>query len=105
MEHAENKLREAGASALLINCAQAPYVAPALKEFSGHQQVPIGVYAQGAVYEGIGWDFEPSMTPGEYLVYAREWVSLGAQAIGGCCGTTPEHIRALKEGLPDRLPL
>ncbi|HET7841347.1 MAG TPA: homocysteine S-methyltransferase family protein, partial [Terriglobia bacterium] len=33
-----------------------------------------------------------------------EWARLGAQVLGGCCGTTPKHIGALKEGLPKTLP-
>ncbi|MCH7997658.1 MAG: homocysteine S-methyltransferase family protein, partial [Chloroflexi bacterium] len=43
-------------------------------------------------------------TPEGYLEYARKWVEMGARVIGGCCGTTPEHIRALKKGLPRKVP-
>ncbi|HEY3517622.1 MAG TPA: homocysteine S-methyltransferase family protein [Gammaproteobacteria bacterium] len=36
----------------------------------------------------------------EYLAdYAREFVAAGASIIGGCCGTHPEHIRALAASL------
>ena len=42
-------------------------------------------------------------TPVDYLSFARRWVDAGAQLIGGCCNTTPEHIRALSRGLPSRL--
>ena len=36
----------------------------------------------------------------EYMAsYARKFVRAGAQLIGGCCGTTPEHIRAMKSAL------
>ena len=38
--------------------------------------------------------------PDQYLYACREWVSMGAQVVGGCCGTTPMHIEALKIGLP-----
>jgi methionine synthase I (cobalamin-dependent) len=31
-------------------------------------------------------------------------VDLGAQLVGGCCGIRPEHIRALRERLPSRVP-
>ena len=35
----------------------------------------------------------------EYLTsYAKRYVSLGASAVGGCCGTTPEHISELARG-------
>jgi homocysteine S-methyltransferase len=36
----------------------------------------------------------------EYLTeYARRYVALGAAAVGGCCGTTPEHIRAVAKAI------
>ncbi len=36
----------------------------------------------------------------EYMAsYARKFVRAGVQVVGGCCGTTPEHIRAIKQGL------
>jgi homocysteine S-methyltransferase len=36
----------------------------------------------------------------EYMAsYARKFVAAGVRLIGGCCGTTPEHIRAMKAGL------
>ena len=37
--------------------------------------------------------------PQQYLEYARGWSEQGARIIGGCCGTTPDHIRALREWL------
>ena len=33
--------------------------------------------------------------PEELAAQARDWLACGAQIVGGCCGTTPEHIRAL----------
>ncbi len=36
----------------------------------------------------------------EYLTsYAKRFISLGASAVGGCCGTTPEHIREMAEAV------
>src|ERR1051325_1486773 len=36
----------------------------------------------------------------EYMAsYARKFVRAGVQVVGGCCGTTPEHIRAMKAAL------
>ena len=96
---AQVAIRDAGASVLFLNCSQAPYVTAALGELVGNQEMPIGAYAQGAVYEGRGWDFKDYMSPEEYLEYAKEWAGLGARVIGGCCGTAPEHIKALAAGL------
>ena len=49
--------------------------------------------------------FTDEYPPAQYLSACREWVSLGAQVLGGCCGTTPMHIEALKKGLPRALPV
>ena len=92
---AQVAVKDAGASVMFINCSQVTEVTAALEQLHGNEEMPLGAYAQGAVYEGTGWDFEESMSPEQYLVYASEWVRLGARAIGGCCGTTPEHIEAL----------
>jgi S-methylmethionine-dependent homocysteine/selenocysteine methylase len=37
--------------------------------------------------------------PEEYGRLAREWVQQGARVVGGCCGTTPEHIAAVARTL------
>src|SRR5262249_42572290 len=34
-------------------------------------------------------------TPEHYTAYGREWLAMGAQIVGGCCATTPDHIAAL----------
>ena len=45
------------------------------------------------------------MASPEYLAsYARHLLHAGAKVIGGCCGTTPEHIRAMVAGLKPLLP-
>jgi 5-methyltetrahydrofolate--homocysteine methyltransferase len=38
-------------------------------------------------------------SPETFAQEAAEWVQLGARLIGGCCGTTPQHIQALKQAL------
>ncbi len=35
-------------------------------------------------------------TPERYAEYGREWIDMGAQIMGGCCATGPEHIEALR---------
>jgi len=43
-----------------------------------------------------GWSFSQQVTPEEYAKYARRWIELGASIVGGCCGTTPAHIAAVR---------
>ncbi|MFH0771104.1 MAG: homocysteine S-methyltransferase family protein [Candidatus Omnitrophota bacterium] len=44
-------------------------------------------------------------TPRSFAEYALEFARLGVNAIGGCCGTTPEHIKELKRVLNKRKPV
>lgn len=43
-------------------------------------------------------------TPEEMTDYHERMIKLGVRIIGGCCGTTPAHIRAMKEALPGQVP-
>jgi methionine synthase I (cobalamin-dependent) len=44
------------------------------------------------------------MTPDAFVAHAMGWLRQGVQALGGCCGLGPEHIRLLRDRLPARLP-
>ncbi len=43
-----------------------------------------------------GWSYSQSVTPDDYAAYAREWFVQGVTVAGGCCGTSVEHIAALR---------
>ncbi|MCZ6722000.1 MAG: homocysteine S-methyltransferase family protein [Proteobacteria bacterium] len=77
---------------------------PALKILREHWSGPMMVYAESGRFLNPDWDFTAVAAPDEYLAMVREWVDIGAQIVGGCCGLGPEHIRRLKEKLPPRLP-
>ena len=38
-------------------------------------------------------------TPEDMAEYARKFVALGARVVGGCCGSTPDHIRAIAQAV------
>jgi S-methylmethionine-dependent homocysteine/selenocysteine methylase len=95
-------LVSAGASAVLINCTLPDAITLSMRSLGGQSKIPVGAYGQGAPYAGDGWRFEPSMTPETYASHAQNWVDLGARIIGGCCATTPEHIRYLKTEVTPR---
>ena len=60
--------------------------------------LPLAVYANvGHPDEEGGWICTDAVDPVRYAAYAAEWVAAGASIVGGCCGTTPETIRALHE--------
>jgi S-methylmethionine-dependent homocysteine/selenocysteine methylase len=80
--------RDAGAEIVLANCIAAAHVLPYLEALA-RRELPFGVYANAAVWNG------PRATPVQYVEYARTWVATGARVIGSCCGTGPEHTTAL----------
>ena len=49
----------------------------------------------GYADEAQGWINTDAVDPDSYLQVAQTWT---AQIVGGCCGTTPEHIRKLRVG-------
>jgi S-methylmethionine-dependent homocysteine/selenocysteine methylase len=97
MAEAARGVIDAGASAVLVNCTPATKTLPFVKGLAAAcGNVPIGAYANaGSPDEKIGWTSDPAFGAVEYADLAESWIDAGATLIGGCCGTTPEHIRAL----------
>ena len=63
-------------------------------------QGPIGVYPELGDFEMPNWNFTSRLTPEDLAERSADWVASGARLLGGCCGTSPEHIRTLSEALP-----
>lgn len=60
---------------------------------------PILIHANAGLPENInGTDVFPE-SPADMAKYVGEIIKAGANIIGGCCGTTPEHIKAMKEAV------
>jgi S-methylmethionine-dependent homocysteine/selenocysteine methylase len=90
------KARELGARATLVNCVPSDAVDLAIDLIDG-------AYAHmGEVDPHSGWPVTPMLTPGEYATRAARWLEKGATILGGCCGTTPDHIAALARISPLR---
>ena len=58
---------------------------------------PVGVYAHSGDYVDGDWIYDGVISPADHADLARRWIDRGARIIGGCCGTGPDHIRALAE--------
>src|SRR5437879_9062532 len=46
----------------------------------------------------------PKSSPEYFELFARDAAALGARILGGCCGTTPEHIRAMVQAVEGLQP-
>jgi homocysteine S-methyltransferase len=92
-----------GASLVSIMHTLSEDTPAALREVTGHWSGPLGAYPHYGEFVMPNWQFIDTVSPEVFAVEAEQWLELGAQLIGGCCGITPEHIRLLKERLPERL--
>ena len=68
-----------------------------IKELREIYDLPIMAYPEVAVFNFPHYDMSNVIQPNDYLVEAKKWKDAGAQIIGGCCGTTVEHIKLLNE--------
>ena len=68
-----------------------------IKELKEIYDLPIMAYPEVAVFNFPRYDMSNVIQPNDYLVEAKKWKDAGAQIIGGCCGTTVEHIKLLKK--------
>ena len=96
-----------GVAAVLFNCSQPEIMAGAVEAARAVREArgataQIGVYANAfppqreeAANEGLS-DIRADLTPENYARFAKDWMKLGADIIGGCCGIGPEHIAALR---------
>jgi homocysteine S-methyltransferase len=64
---------------------------------------PLGAYPHSGRFAMPHWQFDRIISPEAYLEAARDWVAMGVQVVGGCCGIGPDHIRLLAERLPKTL--
>ncbi|HSI98738.1 MAG TPA: homocysteine S-methyltransferase family protein, partial [Gaiellaceae bacterium] len=101
---AARRFEEMGAGALLVNCLPVDHVPGMLSWLRDFTELPLGVYPNLGHLAGPLWRFDEETGPEEYAELALGWRAEGAQIIGGCCGTTPEHIAAAAKELADTRP-
>jgi len=102
LEHGVAALLPLRPDAILVNCVSLEIAPACLFALAGATNLPIGCYPNAGSPDLAGerWHDDPACTPERFAEGAGEWIGLGAQFVGGCCGTTPEHIRAMRAALP-----
>ena len=95
-------LEAMGADIIGINCSLGPeQLVPLVKTLAENSTVPISVQPNaGMPYLENGETVFP-MNPAEFGKWAKPLLLAGATYLGGCCGTTPAHIKALASALKD----
>ena len=89
-----------------INCATGPAeMQEHLRYLSQHSPVPISVLPNAGLPSIVDGHVHYDLTPAQLAEHhARHVRELGVTVVGGCCGTTPEHLRAVVEAVRDLTP-
>ena len=98
IEDAAKRLESAGADIVGSNCGNGiENMIKIAREFKKHTNIPIIVQPNAGIPEiKEGKSVYPE-SPQFMAEKARELVKIGISIIGGCCGTTPDHIRAIRD--------
>ena len=83
-----------------LNCGTGPDTTlSALEKVISSIQLPVIVQPGAGVPKNVDNRFMPMTTPEYFTTYGIRYVNLGARAVGGCCGISPEHIADLARSL------
>ena len=91
-----------GVEVIGANCGNGPAeIQTVMTEMVEHRPPGVVLYAQSNAGLPVlqGGDVYYDGTPEVMADYARQMQALGVDVIGGCCGTTPTHLRAMREAL------
>jgi homocysteine S-methyltransferase len=93
-------LAGAGADVVGANCSGGPaQLLRLLDQMAQASDAPLAVMPNAGWPEHLGGRILYAATPDYFADYARHFRALGASIIGGCCGTTPDHIAAMRRSL------
>ena len=85
-----------GPDVVTIMHSEIDAVSETLTLIRDHWDGPVGVYPESGYFTKPNWNFVDVIPPDDLAREARGWIDDGARVVGGCCGTGPEHIRALR---------
>lgn len=87
-----------GVAALGVNCSLGPQqLRPIVRELLRYASVPVIFKPNAGLPESVNGKTVFDVTPEEYSDIAAKLIVEGVRLVGGCCGTTPEYIRAVCE--------
>ncbi|HOR85189.1 MAG TPA: homocysteine S-methyltransferase family protein [Bacillota bacterium] len=100
-----NILSHLGVDALGVNCSLGPKeMIPVLAEILKYSSVPVIVQPNAGLPALVDGKTIFNISPESFGKYMAEMAGMGASMLGGCCGTNPDHIRALKEAVTGLKP-
>jgi homocysteine S-methyltransferase len=97
---AASLLTEWGASAIGVNCSTGPTVVlSAIESMRTATSLPLTAMPNAGLPRAVEGRNVYLCSPEYLATFARKAIDAGAQLLGGCCGTTPNHIRAMRAAI------
>ena len=97
---AASRLAAAGADAIGVNCSTGPAtVLTAIERMRAVTDLPLVAMPNAGMPRNVDGRNIYLCSPEYMASFARKFVRAGVQFVGGCCGTTPNHIRAMKSAI------
>jgi homocysteine S-methyltransferase len=99
------QLTEWGADVIGVNCSVGPAgVLEAVEKMGKATERPLSAVPNAGLPKDVG-DRKIYLASPEYMAsYARRMIEAGARIVGGCCGTTPEHIKKIRDYIASVVP-
>ena len=95
-----SKLEEWGADVIGCNCSVGPVaMLDAMERVRAATSLPLAAQPNAGIPRSVDGRNIYLCSPEYMASYARKFVAAGVRLVGGCCGTTPEHIRVMKSAL------
>lgn len=89
-----------GADVIGLNCSVGPQtILEAIEKMATVTRKKLSAQPNAGMPRDIGGRSMYMASPEYMATYARHLVQAGARVVGGCCGTTPDHIKAIVEGV------
>lgn len=100
IQEAFERALQAGANIVGFNCRSGPYgIMRAMDKLDRDMNVPMSVFPNAGIPDLVDGRVEFMATPQYFAECAVQFAKRGMRIIGGCCGTTPEHIAAMAQAL------
>src|SRR5580704_494825 len=95
-----SRLEEWGADVIGCNCSVGPVaMLDAMERVRAATSLPLAAQPNAGIPRSVEGRNIYLCSPEYMASYARKFVAAGARIVGGCCGTTPDHIRVMKSAL------
>jgi methionine synthase I (cobalamin-dependent)/5,10-methylenetetrahydrofolate reductase len=94
-----------GVDVIGVNCSVGPQtILECVEKMAPHTRRKLSAQPNAGMPRDVGGRSMYMASPEYMATYARHLVQAGAKIVGGCCGTTPDHVHAIVEGIRPLAP-